>query len=459
MTLIKTIFLGTILALSTEIFAVPVLQEPADKERLSNPDAEKTPVLIDSSMAEKVATLYYPWNAIKVVPKKGIPKIAFTASPKGVMVTATVSLNIHTQPIRESVDDFKKRHPDVQSVHLMQIHPQKGQYFFALRLADGERQYFANSRVANDIPSNQVIVSITLVGTQGNDFIEALMTGAVMEIHYQYQFRALINAQDTHTVPVKVHSKIELNGYCDAFPRTFNHQLKGRRFEQGCLPGMEVTPLPEQLTHQEICEKVPELCTPAPTVAIHEKQSSDEFKEYCLMFPDDLKCQKPERAKQEGRLEAQVNGGEEETNILSKNTSKVNEPMKQPKAEIPGMIRMNPSGEVVSFEVALVRYFKKDGAMGMQYICQTEDFFEERLVLKLSHKCEMWRKVKNQFASCFFDPDCHTFNISISEEDVKRKIDEKFMDEFFSKEIDRTNEEFFEKVEKVETFRDEEFFH
>ncbi|RKZ90364.1 MAG: hypothetical protein DRR19_10325 [Candidatus Parabeggiatoa sp. nov. 1] len=220
MKLIKPILLGTMLVSSTEILAVPVLQNALDKNRLSNPDAETTPVLIDSTMTGNVATLYYPWNAIKILPNKenGIPKIAFTASPKGVLVTATVSLAVHWLQLRESVDYFKATHPDWQPVNLMPIHPEAGKYAFALRLANGKSHYFAKRKVENTIPTNQVVVSLGLAGKNANDFIHALMNGAVMEIHYQYQFSALTKAQKA-TVPVQVHRKLELNGYCDAFPR------------------------------------------------------------------------------------------------------------------------------------------------------------------------------------------------------------------------------------------------
>ncbi len=361
MKLIKLILLGAMLVFSMAILAVPVLQNPLDKETLSNPDAEKTPLLTDSTMTGKVTTLYYPWNAIKILHKKGTPKISFTASPKGVMVTATVFLDVHRQQLRESLDDFKETHTDWQQVNLVPIHPEKGEYSFALRAASGKRHYFPNSTVDNTIPKNQVVVSLSLAGTEANGFVDALMKGAVMEIHYQYQFSALINAQNTHTQPVQVHSKIELNGYCDAFPRHFNYQLlKGGQFEQGCLPDMEVTNLSERLTHQQICEILPEFCKPAPTMASREKPEKSSDAEYCLMFPDDIKCQKPKMAK----------GG--------------------------------------------ISSFYKD-IETMKEICETDE--------PNSSKCVMWKKIETEFASCFFNPECHTFNISISEEKINGEED------------------------------------
>jgi len=348
MKLINPTLLGAMLILSTEILAVPV--HPLDKETLSNPDAEKTPILIDSALA----TLYYPWNAIKILHKKGAPKISFTASPKGVMVTATVSLDVHWQQLSESVDDFKQTHPDWQQINLVPIHPETGKYIFALRAANGKRYYFPNSSVENTIPKNQVVVSLSLAGKRANGFVNALMKGAVMEIHYQYQFSALINAQNTQTQPVKVHSKIELNGYCDAFPQHFNYQLKGGQFEQGCLPDMEVTNLPERLTHEQICEILPEFCKPAAPMASREKQekSSDE---YCLMFPDDPKC--PEMA--------------------------------------------------ASHEEQRVSEFSDEDTETMKEICEIDE--------PNSSKCLMWKKITQAFASCFFNPECHTFEITISE--------------------------------------------
>ncbi|TGO02877.1 hypothetical protein PN36_17225 [Candidatus Thiomargarita nelsonii] len=160
------------------------------------------------------------------------------------------------------------------------------------------------------------------------------MKGAIMEIHYQYQFS--VNAQKTQ--PVKVHSKIELNGYCDAFPQHFNYQLKGGQFEQGCLPDMELTKLPERLTHEQICEMLPEICKPAAPMASPENSSE----EYCLMFPDEC----PEKEEYE----------DTET---------------------------------------------------MKEICEIDE--------PNSSKCIMWKKIETEFASCFFNSECHTFEISISE--------------------------------------------
>jgi len=220
--------------------AVPIFQNQEDKQILSNPDANETPLLIDDAItAKKQAKLYYPWNAIKILANKGnkIPKLSFTANSKLIWFTITVSLDIRRQQIKEAVNQFKAAHPKIQSIQLKPIHPEIGKYIFALRLANGKIQYFHQTSIKNTVPSNQVVMSLGLMGNKASNFIKALMNGAIMEIHYQYQFTALSDAQK---IPVRVHSKLELNGYCDAFPRLFNHQLSGQ-FEQGCLPSMEIT--------------------------------------------------------------------------------------------------------------------------------------------------------------------------------------------------------------------------
>jgi hypothetical protein len=233
-----TLLVATLL-LSTKLLAVPILQNQEDKQILSNPDANETPLLIDNAITDKKqAKLYYPWNAIKILTHKDnkIPKLSFTANSKLILITITVSLDIRRQQIKEAVKKFKAEHPNID-IQLKPIHPEIGKYIFALSLANGKRYYFHKTSIKNTLPSNQVVMSLGLAGNQARNFINALMNGAIMEIHYQYQFTALSDAQK---IPVRVHSKLELNGYCEAFPSLFNHQLTGQ-FEQGCLPNMEIT--------------------------------------------------------------------------------------------------------------------------------------------------------------------------------------------------------------------------
>lgn len=346
-----------ILNISTEILAVPVFQNQnaEDKKTLSNPDAEKTPILVDSAMTAELATLYYPWNAIKILHKgNGVPKISFTASPKGVFVTATVSLDVQWLKLRDSVEDFKQRHPDLQKVNLVPIHPEKGQYAFALRFAEGEdegkRQYFPKSRVDNAIPTNQVVVSLALAGNEASDFIDALTNGAIMEIHYKYQFSVsakLEREREREREPVIVHSKIELNGYCETFPGLFNYQyeyeLNRGQFDQGCLPGMEVSSLQETLM-------------PVPRMAGDDEKvenSSDELTRFCLMFPDEPKCPKIVASPEE------------------------------------------------------VQQVSEEDTEEMMEICENID--------PESLKCLMWKKITQAFAVCFFDSECRSFEIGISE--------------------------------------------
>ncbi|MDM8558408.1 hypothetical protein [Candidatus Parabeggiatoa sp. HSG14] len=341
MTLKKSTLLGAMLLLSTELLAVPILQNQGDRTMLSNPDADETPILIDDAMTDKRATLYYPWNAIKILADKGnrIPKLSFTASSKGVLFTMTVSLDVHWQQLKEAVDNFKAAYPDIQRIQLKPLHPKIGGYIFALRLPNGERQYFPKNKVENVMPTNQVVINFGLVGDNASDFIETLMNGAVMEIHYQYQFTALSESQK---IPVQVHSKLELNGYCNTFPTLFNHQLTRGQFEQGCLPNMEITDIPETLNREQICEMLPEMCQPIATMTKPKKSVADELAEYCQIFPDDVQCGKPQKA---------------------------------------------------NFET-------------MKEICKTEPN---------TPKCAMLKKIEQAFVPCFFDDDCHTFDISIAE--------------------------------------------
>lgn len=287
MTLTTSALLGAMLLLSTQLLAVPILQNQTDKAILSNPDADETPVLIDDSMTEQWATLYYPWNAIKILANQSnkIPQLSFTASSTGVLFTMTVALDVNWQQLNTAVDDFNAAYPDVQSIQLKPLHPDMGGYTFALRLGNGKRQYFSNSRIKNTMPTNQVVINLGLVGNKASDFVNALMNGAIMEIHYQYQFTAL---SDDRKIPVRVHRKLELNGYCDAFPSQFNHQLSAGQFEQGCLPGMEVTDIPETLNREQICQMLPAMCQPAP--ARTQPSADDELAEYCRIFPDDDQC-------------------------------------------------------------------------------------------------------------------------------------------------------------------------
>lgn len=286
------LLLGTILLISTEILAIPILQNPEDKEILSNPDADKTPILIDSAITGKITKLYYPWNAIKILPhpENGIPKIAVTASPKAVLVTTSVSLDVHWQQLREAIDDFTKRHPDGQPVHLVPIHPKTGEYMFALRrLSDGKRHYFPNSQVTNVIPSNPVVITLGLTGKKANEFMEALQKGAIIEIHYQYQFHALTDSEHT-SVPIPVHCKLELNGYCEPFPKLFQYSFQTGQVKQGCLPGMTVTDIPETFNRKQICEILPEICQPAHAITQSTNSVDEELAEYCQIFPEDEKC-------------------------------------------------------------------------------------------------------------------------------------------------------------------------
>ncbi len=62
---------------------------------------------------------------------------------------------------------------------------------------------------------------------------------------------------------------------------------------------MKVTDIPETLNREHICEILPEICEPAPTLTNQAQPKNtvdDELAEYCQMFPDDQKCQKPKMA-------------------------------------------------------------------------------------------------------------------------------------------------------------------
>ena len=155
--------------------------------------------------------------------------------------------------LEQALIDYRKGDPATK-IALKTLTLKDGFYSLAIRNKNGKRTFYGK-KYKNEVVYTESVLSMALQGADFSKVISELKDGAVLEVHYEYKFPALLAFKDDDKIQdVVVRSKLALNGLFDKYPKHFRYVTESNTTQQGCFEGMLVTDIPVAPEKEKIAE-------------------------------------------------------------------------------------------------------------------------------------------------------------------------------------------------------------